>query len=94
MFTTFSQRQVIKKTEDIKLVEFDNLKSFASKIKHEYMGRVRDCLGHCLEHKEESQDVLAIRCIRCIHLILSFQTWVKNDIELADDITFSFCEEF
>ena len=51
MFTTFSQRQVIKKTEDIKLVEFDNLKSFASKIKHEYMGRVRDCLGHCLEHK-------------------------------------------
>ena len=78
MFTTFSQRQVIKKTEDIKLVEFDNLKSFASKIKHEYMGRVRDCLGHRLEHEEESEDVLVVRCIRCIHLILAFQTWVKK----------------
>ena len=42
------------------------------------MGRVRDCLGHRLEHEEESEDVLVIRCIRCIHLILAFQTWVKN----------------
>ena len=40
------------------------------------MGKVRDCLGHRLEHEEESEDVLVIRCIRCIHLILAFQTWV------------------
>ena len=74
---------------DIKMVDYDNAKSFVSKRKNESMGRVRDCPSHRLEHEEESEDILSKA-----HLILDCETWVKNNKEFADDATFSICEQF
>ena len=52
--------------QDIKLVDSDNAKSFVSK-NDKYMGRIRDCLSHPLEHEEESEDILIK-----FHLILDY----------------------
>ena len=57
MFARRSHEEEGTYFQDIKLVDSDNAKYFVSK-NNKYMGRIRDCLSHRLEHEEESEDIL------------------------------------